>query len=276
MASVHLDQNGDYVDKLSVEHLLPLDSSDASVEFGQPDLLPRIGDDYQLEIPPSIEKSLYISYTNNSTDAQNGVHSHDDFFIGLPIPLTWIKIRGVWIKQEAWEEPKIALAFRSSEANNIKKTEYSNNENFGINAEPSYYSVDSGRGIRKSESLPSEDNLHQSSDQGYFLAPGSYGEHWSDIEKESFLLGLYIFEKNFVQLRQFIESKEMGAILSFYYGTFYGTDNYHRWSEGRKMRSKKCVYGHKIFSGLRQLELLSRILPSTSEECQKALQEVLQ
>ncbi|CAI9762621.1 unnamed protein product [Fraxinus pennsylvanica] len=274
MASVRLDQDGDCIDKLLVEHLFPSDSSDVSDDFGEPDILPRIGDEYQLEIPPSIEKSLYISFTNNSTDAQNGVHSHHHFFIGLPMPLMWINTRGVWIKQEAWEEPKIASDFRSSQANNIKKKEYSYNENFGIKTEPSHYSVDSRREIRKSENLPLEDNLHQSSNQGYFLVPGLCSEHWTDIEEDSFLLGLYIFEKNFVQLRQFIENKEMRAILSFYYGKFYGTDKYHRWSEGRKMRSKKCVYGHKIFSGLRQPELLSRILPSMSEECQNALEEV--
>ncbi|CAI9776804.1 unnamed protein product [Fraxinus pennsylvanica] len=246
MASVRLDQNGECVDIMSVEHLLPLDSSDACDDFGEPDILPRIGDDYQLEIPPSIEKSLYISYTRNSTNAQNGVHSHHNFFIGLPIPVVWINPGGGCMRQDTWEELKIASNFSSSEVNSIKE----------------------------SENLPTEDKFHQSCDRGYFLVLELPSDFWSDIEKDSFLLGLYIFEKNFVQLRQFIESKEIGAILSFYYGKFYGSENYRRWSEGRKVRNKRYVHGQKIFSGLRQEELISRILPSMSEECQNALVEV--
>lgn len=248
MASVSLDQNGDCVDKMSVEHLLPLDSSDACDDFGEPDILPRIGDDYQLEIPPSTEKSLYISYPRNSTDAQIGVHSHYYFFIGLPMPVVWINPRGGCMKQDTWEEPNIASDLRSSEVNSIKE----------------------------SENLPTEDKFHQSSDRGCFLTPGLPSDYWSYIEKDSFLLGLYIFEKNFVRLRQVIESKEIGSILSFYYGKFYGSEDYRRWSEGRKMRNKRCLDGQKIFSGLRQQELMSRILPSMSKECQSALLEVLE
>nr|GEX99846.1 hypothetical protein CTI12_AA429060 [Tanacetum cinerariifolium] len=45
-------------------------------------------------------------------------------------------------------------------------------------------------------------------------------ELWNVLEKESFLLGLYIFEKNFARLRRFIESKKLGiycriTMLSF-------------------------------------------------------------
>ncbi|KAL2506900.1 hypothetical protein Adt_22521 [Abeliophyllum distichum] len=275
MASVCLDQNGDNIDNLSVEKLLQLDSSDACDDFGEPDILPRIGDEYQVEIPPFIGKSLYISYTRNPTYSQNIVHSHHNFFIGLPIPSMWISLGGgVCMKQDTQEEPKNASDFRSSEANNIKETEYTNNENIGIDVEPSHYSVVKMGTIGESEILPSQDKLHKPSDGSYFLVPGLFSDYWSDIEKSCFLLGLYIFEKNFVQLRQFVESKEMGAILSFYYGKFYGTDKYCRWSEGRKMKNRRCIYGHKIFSGLRQQELLSRILPSVSEECQNALLEV--
>lgn len=67
----------------------------------------------------------------------------------------------------------------------------------------------------------------------------------------------------------------MGEILSFYYGTFYGSEKYRKWSECRKIKSKRSVYGQRIFTGMRQQELLSRLQPHVSEESQNTLLEVL-
>lgn len=67
----------------------------------------------------------------------------------------------------------------------------------------------------------------------------------------------------------------MGEILSFYYGKFYRSESHHRWSECRKIRRKKCITGEKIFTGWRQRELLSRLVPHVAEEFQKTLSEVL-
>jgi hypothetical protein len=108
----------------------------------------------------------------------------------------------------------------------------------------------------------------------YCLVPGSVGNPWSDSEEDSFLLGLYIFGKNLVQVKNFVESKTMGDILSFYYGKFYRSDRYHKWSECRKIRNRKCVYGQRIFTGSRQHEMLSRLLPQLSEECKNILLQV--
>ncbi|KHN20231.1 hypothetical protein glysoja_023794 [Glycine soja] len=52
---------------------------------------------------------------------------------------------------------------------------------------------------------------------------------WSDADVKSFLLGLFIFGKNFVQIKRFSENKGMGEILSFYYGKFVSKS----YSEGR-------------------------------------------
>ncbi|KAK3189763.1 hypothetical protein Dsin_029324 [Dipteronia sinensis] len=109
--------------------------------------------------------------------------------------------------------------------------------------------------------------------KGYRLVPGSAGNTWSDNDEASFLLGLYIFGKNLVQVTKFVESKRMGEILSFYYGKFYRSDKYRRWSECRKIRSRRFIYGQRIFTGLRQQELLSRLLLHVSEECKKSLLE---
>ncbi|ONK78656.1 uncharacterized protein A4U43_C02F21080 [Asparagus officinalis] len=66
----------------------------------------------------------------------------------------------------------------------------------------------------------------------------------------------------------------MGDVLSFYYGKFYRSDAQRRWVECRKTKSRKCILGHRIFTGWRQQELLSRLLSSRSKEVQETLIEV--
>ncbi|KAI3703680.1 hypothetical protein L1987_73873 [Smallanthus sonchifolius] len=106
------------------------------------------------------------------------------------------------------------------------------------------------------------------------LVPGGILESWSEVEKGNFVLGLYIFRKDFVRLNRFMESKKMGDIVSYYYGKFYRSDEYKRWSECKKSRGKKCILGKRIFSGLRQQEFLSRLVPHVSQERQNDLLEV--
>ncbi|KAJ0802152.1 putative transcription regulator Homeodomain-LIKE family [Helianthus annuus] len=107
-----------------------------------------------------------------------------------------------------------------------------------------------------------------------FLVPGCVMESWSEMEKGSFVLGLYIFDKDFVRLKRFMESKKMGDVMSYYYGKFYRSDAYKQWSECRKSRGKRCVLGQRLFSGLRQQEFLCRLVPHVSQECQDSLMEV--
>ncbi|RHN49265.1 putative transcription regulator Homeodomain-LIKE family [Medicago truncatula] len=97
---------------------------------------------------------------------------------------------------------------------------------------------------------------------------------WSDADTNSFVLGLFIFRKNFTHIKQFIENKGMGEMLSFYYGKFYKTDGYLRWSKCRKKKGRKCMIGHNLFAGPRQHELLSRLIPHVSEESQEALSQI--
>nr|XP_043628785.1 uncharacterized protein LOC122600179 [Erigeron canadensis] len=105
-------------------------------------------------------------------------------------------------------------------------------------------------------------------------APGNISEAWSEIERCSFVLGLFIFGKNFASLKRFMESKNRGDIMAYYYGIFYRGDEYKRWSECRKSRGKKCILGERIFSGLRLREFLARVFPHVSQECQNSLLEV--
>lgn len=265
MSSFAPHQNGDCVDENPLKEyencgeagVFPQIESncyDAGEEFGEPEILPRIGDEYQVELPPLIEEPNHIAY------AEVGYHCLQDFFVGLPIPL-------IWIDCGKNEGPRMVVDYKHPYYKNV----------IGIGtlcnggAQPSHDSVKSKGEIK---SLLAEEKNQMCMDEGLLLVPGSLSERWSDAEKAIFLLALYIFEKNFVEVRRFVGCKDMGAILSFYYGEFYGSDAYHRWLEGRKTRSKKCVYGQRIFSGSRQQEFLSRLLPKISEECKSSLLEV--
>ncbi|XP_076952473.1 uncharacterized protein LOC143626211 [Bidens hawaiensis] len=106
------------------------------------------------------------------------------------------------------------------------------------------------------------------------LVPGCVLESWSEMENGSFVLGLYIFAKDFVRLKRFIESKKVGDVLAYYYGDFYRSDEYKRWSECGKRRGKRRVLGQRLFSGVRQQEFLCRLVPLVSQECQNSLLEV--
>ena len=66
----------------------------------------------------------------------------------------------------------------------------------------------------------------------------------------------------------------MGEVLSYYYGEFYRSDAYKRWSACRKVRSRRCILGLRIFSGSRQQELLSRLLAGVTREVRDPLLEV--
>ncbi|OIW13358.1 hypothetical protein TanjilG_02878 [Lupinus angustifolius] len=98
---------------------------------------------------------------------------------------------------------------------------------------------------------------------------------FTDIEYNRFLLCLYVFgKKNFKFVKKFVGSKNMGDIMSFYYGKFYRSKGYRRWSVSRKLRSKRYICGQKIFTEWRQQELLSRLFPHVSRECQTMLVEI--
>ncbi|CAL0311086.1 unnamed protein product [Lupinus luteus] len=98
---------------------------------------------------------------------------------------------------------------------------------------------------------------------------------WTDIEYNRFLLCLYVFgKKNFKFVKKFVGGRNMGDIMSFYYGKFYRSKGYRRWSVSRKLRSKRYICGKKIFTDWRQQELLSRLFPHVSGECQTMLVEM--
>ncbi|KAI4317608.1 hypothetical protein L6164_025466 [Bauhinia variegata] len=249
------------VDEADEQSLSPENSSSYNV-FGEPQILPRVGDEFQVEASPLISKSEYCWFQKNLSDKECTGGTPHDFGVGLPIPLNWIKDelknnnnapQGVACKSVG-----VANKNKSSKQECVKETH-------NIKLEESEEST------AQQEIRTKVHEKHKG--KGYSLVPGSSSDTWNEIEEASLILGLYIFGKDLVQLKRFIGNKKMGDILSFYYGKFYRSDRYRRWSECKKMKSRKCIYGQKIFTGARQHELLSRLQPILSEECRSTLLE---
>ncbi|XP_014510029.1 uncharacterized protein LOC106769080 isoform X2 [Vigna radiata var. radiata] len=252
--------------------------------FGEPEIFPRVGQQYQVQLPSLISKSDYHWYLRNPYEADNFASVLHKFRIGLPIPIIWIKNELENSRHNRQEKASksngVTNENESSKLNCIKET---SNYLGGDIVKAKLGPVDStlvsemtlGESGDSNMQQETEIEMHEKhSDKGHSLVPGSASDTWNEIEEASFILGLYIFGKNLVQVKRFIGNKNMGDILSFYYGKFYKSDKYQRWSGCRKTRSRKCIYGPKIFTGPRQQELLSRLLPMVSEECYNKLLEV--
>ncbi|XP_027920561.1 uncharacterized protein LOC114178705 isoform X2 [Vigna unguiculata] len=252
--------------------------------FGEPEIFPRVGQQYQVQLPCLISKSDYHCYLRNPNEVDNSASALHKFRVGLPIPIIWIKDELENSRHNRQEKASksdgVTNKNESSKQNCIKET---SNDRGGDIVKAKLGPVDSTLVSEMTLGESGDSNMQQEteiemlekhSNKGHSLVPGSASDTWNEIEEASFILGLYIFGKNLVQVKRFIGNKNMGDILSFYYGKFYKSDKYQRWSGCRKTRSRKFIYGQKIFTGPRQQELLSRLLPMVSEECYNKLLEV--
>ncbi|XP_039042974.1 uncharacterized protein LOC120182022 [Hibiscus syriacus] len=227
---------------------------------GDPQLIPRVGDQYQAEIPPLVGECRSLQVVMQPVDANVISNVLNPFTAGLPIPLFWTKT-------------EVESINGASEFENIDESRITSSHGCGeYKVENLYPTLGDRKGMEENSEL--QPITGGKMDSGACPRPGSSSEVWKDIELDSFLLGLYIFGKNLILVKNFVESKAMGEILSFYYGKFYKSDGYSRWSECRKLRSRRCVHGQKLFAGWRQHELLSRLFSHNSKECQDMLLEV--
>ncbi|CAL0330661.1 unnamed protein product [Lupinus luteus] len=219
--------------------------------FGEPEIFPRVGEEYQVEIPLLISDSGYSQFQNNSHQAESRARTLHEFRVGLPIPIIWIEdeVENNELDplKNACQSTRVTNEIESPTLECIKET--------NVNREPKI-------------------GCHGKRQKGHFLVPGFASDNWNEIEEASFILGLYIFGKNLVQVRRFVGNKKMRDILSFYYGKFYKSDGYKRWSGCRKVKNRKSIQGQKIFTGPRQQEFLSRLRPNISDECHDKLREV--
>ncbi|GJS24311.1 homeodomain-like protein [Tanacetum coccineum] len=113
-------------------------------------------------------------------------------------------------------------------------------------------------------------------DHNVFHVPCSSNEEsWSELEHDSFILGLYIFGKNFRVVNCFMGNKGMPHVLSYYYGKFYRSEQHQKWSTYIKKGRTKSSPGRKTLRGWRRQELLSRLFPHVSDECKTRLTQVI-
>ncbi|KAK7396864.1 hypothetical protein VNO78_18026 [Psophocarpus tetragonolobus] len=233
--------------------------------FGDPEVLPRVGIEYQAEIPSLITAPYLSQLVKNKKDSEFTVIEQEFSSLGLSIPLKWAHCKfygscgSGTLESVASETGRIISENKHPEVQEKLQTASHGEEKNG------------GRFSNfKSSKSDEKDQL-----RGKYLLPGLLDDKsWTDIEYNSFLLGLYVFGKNLKFLKRFVGSRNMGDILFFYYGKFFKSKEYCRWSECRKLRTKRCIYGQKIFTGWRQQELLSRLFSQVPGECQTTLVEI--
>ncbi|EOA11948.1 hypothetical protein CARUB_v10016527mg, partial [Capsella rubella] len=218
------------------------DSYDDGFSCGDPRVEPRVGDEFQVEIPPLMSASKRAKFLSTPVALDDSSHS---FLVGLPVQVMWID------------------KHRRGQGNGDDKVDM-NQSLKSLRAKKSRCST-KNRGKSDKNFEPKKQRLNL---QAVPVIPSS---SWEDVEVASFVLGLYTFGKNFTQVKNFMETKIIGEIELFYYGKFYNSAKYHSWSESRKKRNRKCVYGRKLYSGWRQQQLLTRLMPSIPDESQKQM-----
>lgn len=245
--------------------------------LGEQQVLPRVGQQYQADLPLcAMQNDQQLMNKSNELDILAD-HSNR-FALGLPIPLMWAN--------SDFENIDGTVDFENSEQSQIR----SNGEHAKPKVQSVYLVSDNGQqtvGYLNHQAalgsnhmdvdivIPKESKTKLGQvERGLYPLPGSLGDPWKEVEQKSFLLGLYIFGKDLNLVKRFVGSKLMGDLLSFYYGEFYKSDSYCRWSECRKLKSRRFIHGQKIFTGWRHQELLTRLSSHSSEECKNILLEV--
>lgn len=238
---------------------LTSDVSDMEDEFGEPEVEPRVGDEYQAELPAYIGAPYRSQIVMKTGDLEIADNVSESFLFGLPLPLMWTHCgfdRSCGF--ESLESVRGRKGHVICEGKNVGG--FSNFKSSCRN---------------EAADIGSELGIGLDPPRGRYLLPELLcGQTWTDIEYNSFLLGLYAFGKSLNFLKKFVGTKSMGDILFFYYGKFYKSKGYSRWAQCRKSKTRRCIFGQKIFTGWRQQELLSRLFSHVAKDCQTHLTEV--
>ena len=72
------------------EQSLSLEGSDVSDACVDQEIFPRVGEQYQVEMPPLMSQSDYCWLQKNVNEVEGTAASLHDFSVGLPIPIIWI------------------------------------------------------------------------------------------------------------------------------------------------------------------------------------------
>ncbi|WVZ11965.1 hypothetical protein V8G54_016495 [Vigna mungo] len=209
--------------------------------FGEPEIFPRVGQQYQVQLPSLISKSDYHWYLRNPYEADNFASVLHKFRVGLPIPIIWIKNELENSRHNRQEKASksngVTNKNESSKLNCIKQT---SNYLGGDIVKAKLGPVDStlvsemtlGESGDSNMQQETEIEMHEKhSDKGHSLVPGSASDTWNEIEEASFILGLYIFGKNLVQdaEKREVENAFMAQKFSLDQGNKSFCLDYYQW-----------------------------------------------
>ncbi|KAL6902160.1 hypothetical protein ACP4OV_005036 [Aristida adscensionis] len=281
----HLEENGD--NQPSPEASL------ASDVYDDAHVCPCIGSEHQAEIPnlasEDERRELINSSLNNCTLSGYGY----PIVVGLALPIMWASPSEVNNKEadsQMTSETEARANTREEEgqvtsicptSNNTGKCDQAYQDPHivvpVVQVQSDSTQADDGKlaSGHTQEGLDfNNTTMQQKETKQLNPLPCSPAAPWSDSEANLFLLGLYIFGKNLKLLSRFLGTKTVGDVLSYYYGKFYRSDAYKRWSDCRKAKTRKCILGERIFQGWRHHELISRLKFRMPKEAHDSLIEV--
>ncbi|KAK8458463.1 hypothetical protein SEVIR_3G382900v4 [Setaria viridis] len=290
--SLNLEDNGDHQTSSSEDSL----ASDVLYDDSPVHPTPRIGSEYQAEIPNLATKDerreLMASSLNGSTTHGYGY----PIVVGLALPIMSASSSEVTKKEE-----ELQMQFFSESETGGRSGDMQNqviltcpiNKNAG-KCDPTFKDqhtvvpavqteCDTHQSHDKMAPCTTQEGLNVPNYPGMQKIAGteqlnplpySHTALWTDLEAGLFLLGLYLFGKNLILLSMFLGTKTVGDVLSYYYGKFYQSDAYKRWSDCRKAKTRKRILGERIFQGRRQKELISRLKSKIPKEAHDSLTQV--
>ncbi|KAL5209328.1 hypothetical protein ABZP36_004951 [Zizania latifolia] len=273
-----------------VESLEPEDSGEHQSDDIDDDSPPHIfiGKEHQAEIPNLATEDERCQYMSNSLDSCMAL-GYD-----CPIPIMWAPRSGFSKKEEELQlhhssDTKAGASSRDGESRMTSTCPTSNNTSECCLTYQDPHPELPADQIESESHQAHHDKLAPCSSRGGLNftdkamaeqgeieqitpVPNSSTSFWSDQDVESFLLGLYIFGKELCLLSKFVGNKTIGDVLSYYYGKFYKTEAYKRWSDCRKASIRRCILQERIFGGWRRQELISRLKSKIIEEAHDLLE----
>ncbi|VAH28825.1 unnamed protein product [Triticum turgidum subsp. durum] len=212
---------------------------------------PRVGDEYQVEVPNLATEEERMKLRSLPVDGSRMFGFEYPVVVGLTIPVTWTPNTSTHVKGE-WREFSGHTLCDSEDDHN------------------SHISAIIPRSLPQHSIYPDCLRCKVEYDDHGEKFPKSAGQDMYCLPKSEVLSCSCVKR----EVTKFIKSKTMGEVLSYYYGEFFKSEAYKRWSACRKVRSRRCILGLRIFSGSRQQELLSRLLAGVAREVQDPLLEV--
>ncbi|CAL4905648.1 unnamed protein product [Urochloa decumbens] len=285
LKSPNLEDNGDH--QSSSE-----DSLASDVIYEDSPVPPRIGSEYQAEIPnlatEDERRKLVAGSLNSSTSHVYGY----PISVGLPLPIMRASSSEVNKKEEELQMQNFSESETRGSSGDMQSQVNSTCpiNNYTGKCDPTFQDqhtvvpavqteCDTNQMapsiiIQEGLNVTNYPTMQQIGTKQLNPLPYSPIAIWTDQEAKLFLLGLYIFGKNLILLSRFLGTKTVGDVLSYYYGKFYKRDAYKRWSDCRKAKGRKCILGERIFQGRRRQELISRLKSKIPEEDHDSLIEV--